>query len=149
LGCRLRWVASVRSPEDCAGFIRASEAETARGAQQIFGIVEQKTGALAGIASLQKLLETPGLAEASVWIRADRMERGYALEAGRLLIATAFKGDGLHRLYARIDPANRPARKVLQKLGFHYEGCLRHEKRLNGRWINQECWGLLRAEWKK
>jgi ribosomal-protein-alanine N-acetyltransferase len=55
----------------------------------------------------------------------------------------------LHRLYARIDPANRPSRKVLKKLRFRYEGTLREDKRLNGRWVHQECWGMLRSEWQR
>lgn len=44
-------------------------------------------------------------------------------------------------------PRVLPGRKVLQSLEFRYEGCLRQDLRLNGRWIDQECWGLLRAEW--
>ena len=26
---------------------------------------------------------------------------------------------------------------------------LRKHKRLNGRWVDQECWGLLKTEWKR
>ena len=146
---RLRWVGAVASAEDCRGFIRAAAEAEKRGESAVYAVVEAKSKGLVGIAALQRLLENPGLAEASAWIRGDRQEKGYAVEAGRLLIALAFKGDGLHRLYARIDPANRAARKVLQRIGFRYEGCLRHEKRLNGRWVDQECWGLLKGEWKR
>lgn len=146
---RLRWVEAVRSPADCLDFIRASAEGAARGDSQAFVVVELKRPKLAGVAAVQGLLRAPGLAELSVWIRSDRADRGLATESMRLLIAHAFRGDALQRLYARIDPVNRSARKVLQKAGFHYEGCLRHEKRLNGRWIDQECWGLLRSEWKK
>ena len=78
-----------------------------------------------------------------------RQNKGYGVEAGRLLIAHAFRRESLQKLYARLDPGNRGARKVLQRAGFRYEGCLRREKRLNGRWIDQECWGLLRSEWRK
>lgn len=146
---RLRWVAAVKSSADCLEFIRASAEGAARGDSQAFAIVELKRGRLAGVAAVQNLLRAPGLAELSVWIRSEREDRGLATEAMRLLIAHAFRGETLQRLYARIDPVNRAARKVLQKAGFHYEGCLRHEKRLNGRWIDQECWGLLRADWKR
>lgn len=146
---RLRWVGGVRSKDDAAAFLRRAAEESARGVGRVFGIFEAKTGILAGVAALQGLIEVPGLAEFSGWVRADRQERGYFLEAGRLLAAHAFRKEGLHRLHARIDPANRSARRVLQKLGFRYEGSLRHAKRLNGRWVDQECWGLLEDEWKK
>jgi ribosomal-protein-alanine N-acetyltransferase len=90
-----------------------------------------------------------GQAALGAWVRSDRQDKGYAAEAGRLLVEHAFRKLGLYRIYARIDPANRPFRKVLKKLGFRYEGCLRGDRRLNGRWVDQECWGLLKAEWKR
>ena len=145
---RLRWVPAAVSAEHSRGFIRAAAEARRRGEREDFGVFEARSGALAGVASLQALLTVPGLAEFSLWIRCDRRDRGYGAEAGRLLAAHAFRRDDLQKLYARLDPANRPARKVLQRAGFRYEGCLRHEKRLNGRWIDQECWGLLRAEWR-
>jgi ribosomal-protein-serine acetyltransferase len=146
---RLRWVSGVKSEADCLDFIRSCAAQAGRGESQAFAVVETKKGRLTGVAALQHMLDTPGLAEACLWIRADRQDKGYAVEAGRLLAAYALRGDAIQKLFARIDPANRAARKVLKRLGFCYEGCLRHEKRLNGRWIDQECWGLLRSEWKR
>ncbi len=146
---RFRWVDEVKEEQDCRAFIKDCEAAAASGGQFVFAIVETKTGVLAGVAALRGLKVLPGLAEAALWVRADRQDHGYAVEGGRLLLARAFRLDGLHRVWARIDPANRAARKVLQKLGFHYEGCLRREKRVNNRWVDQECWGLLRPEWKR
>ena len=143
---RLRWGGEPASVEASRAFIR--DAARGRGEREVFGVFEARTGALAGVAALQGLLAVPGLAELSLWVRADRQGRGYGLEAARLLAAHAFRRDGPQKLFARLDPSNRAARKVLQGAGFRYEGCLRHEKRLNGRWIDQECWGLLRSEWR-
>lgn len=146
---RLRWASSVKSEADCLDFIRSCAAQAGRGDSQVFAVIEVRKNRPAGVAALQHMLDTPGLAEISLWIRTDRQGKGYAFESGKLLTAHAFRGDALQRLFARIDPGNRAARKVLKRLGFLYEGCLRHEKRLNGRWIDQECWGLLRSDWKK
>lgn len=145
---RLRWISSVSSPEHCQAFIRRSLEEAGTGAGRVFGIFESRAQDLVGVASLGDRLRTPGVAELSGWVRADRLDRGYALEAGRIALAWALRKEGLQRLYAVIDPANRAARKVLQRLGLRYEGCLRHHRRLNNRWVDQECWGLLRTEWK-
>jgi RimJ/RimL family protein N-acetyltransferase len=101
------------------------------------------------VAALRWLGEDVQVAELCGWIASDRLGRGYASEAGRALAERAFKAMGVRRLFARIDPGNRAARQVFQKLGFRYEGCLRREKRLNGRWIDQECWGVLREEWRR
>ncbi|MBI3551086.1 MAG: GNAT family N-acetyltransferase [Elusimicrobia bacterium] len=141
---RLRWVASASGTEACRAFISSPAGRSA------FGIFETKTGGLAGVAALQPASAAAGgPVEVSAWVRADKIDRGYGVEAGRLLVAAAFRREGTHKLAARIDPTNRAARKALRRLGFRYEGCLRREKRLNGRWIDQECWGLLREEWKR
>lgn len=107
-----------------------------------WAVIETRAKVLAGVGDI-----TDG--RLRLWIRSDRQDRGLGKEAGELLLAQGFKKEGLHRLHARIEPANRPARKVLQHLGFRYEGCLRQHAKLNGRWIDQECWGLLKSEWKK
>lgn len=145
---RLRWVSRGGSLEESRAFIRRGIEEAGRGAGRVSAIIESRTGVLVGVASLGDRLATEGVAELSGWVRADRLDKGYALEAGRIVLVQAFRREGLQRLYAMIDPANRAARKVFQRLGFRYEGCLRHHRRLNNRWVDQECWGLLRTEWR-
>lgn len=145
---RLRWVSRASSLMESLAFIRGRLGEAGRGEGRVFAIIERRTRALVGVASLGDRLRTEGVAELSGWVRADRLNRGYALEAGRIALAQAFRKERFQRLCAEIEPGNRAARKVLQRLGFRYEGCLRHHRRLNNRWVDQECWGLLRTEWK-
>lgn len=139
---RFSWASS---DDDHAGFLARSAREAAAGEARVCGIFEPRSGRLAGVASLRGR----GSVRFSAWVRADRQNRGLGTEAGRLIIEHVFRDREAHRVYARIDPANRPARRMLKKLGFRYEGCLRSDHRLNGRWIDQECWGLLRSEWKR
>jgi RimJ/RimL family protein N-acetyltransferase len=145
---RLAWVDAVKGPEDVAAFIRACQ--QSEGRSHVFGVLDRQSNALIGVASLERL-ETAHASKAQVsgWIRSDQQDRGLGTEALRLVCDHAFSRLGLHRLYARIDPANRPSRKVFKKLRFHYEGSLLEDKKLNGRWVNQECWGLLRSEWQR
>jgi RimJ/RimL family protein N-acetyltransferase len=132
---------------DGVGFIRRAMAEPADTA---FAIVDPRMGRLLGSGALTaELPESKDRLRLSLWIRSDEAGRGLGTEAGRLLVDHAFKRLGAHRLFIRLDPANRASRKVVRKLGFRYEGCLREDKRLNGRWVDQECWGLLKTEWKK
>ena len=145
---RLTWAAGEPTLEAEAAFIAAAAAAAAAGSALTWGIFEAKGGALAGVASLDEMHPAErGHARAAVWIRSGRTDRGYATEAGRLMVDHAFRRLELRRLSARLDPANRAFRHVLKKLGFRYEGCLRADKRLNGRWIDQECWGMLRSDW--
>ncbi|MDE2293334.1 MAG: GNAT family N-acetyltransferase, partial [Elusimicrobia bacterium] len=118
------------------------------GAALVWGAFETKGGGLAGVTALEELsLQDRGHARLALWVRAGRTDRGYATEAGRLAVEHAFRRLELRRLFARLDPSNRAFRHVLKRLGFRYEGCLRADKRLNGRWIDQECWGMLRGDW--
>jgi RimJ/RimL family protein N-acetyltransferase len=123
---------------------RCAEAE-AREEELVRGARAVKTGQLIGVGALQRLAGTMGVAELSFWVRSDKTDKGYAQEIGRGMAELAFKRR-IHRLWVRLDPTNRAARQVLKRLKFKYEGRLRREKRLNGRWIDQECWGLLKED---
>ncbi|MFC1679961.1 GNAT family N-acetyltransferase [Elusimicrobiota bacterium] len=141
---RLCWVSDVQSVEDERRFV----SETAS-PESVWGIFENRAERFVGVTALLGM-DDPERAQGrfGIWIRSDRQDKGYAVEAGRMVIEHAFRKAGLHRVYARLDPSNRPYRKALKKLGLRYEGCLRADKRLNGRWVDQECWGLLKSEWK-
>lgn len=140
---RFAWAAEA--PYDAGAFVRRAQERAPTG---VFVVVEPKGDRFAGVASVAEEDPGSGRMRLSGWIRSDRAGRGLATEAGLLLVDHAFKRLGAHRVYARIDPANRAGRRVIRKLGFRYEGCLREDKRLNGRWVDQECWGILKKEWK-
>ena len=146
----LSWVPKAEGAGEEAAFIRRAREEAARSESSVWGVFESRSERLAGVASLGGLAPSErGRGRFCVWIRADRRDRGYATEAGRLLVGHAFRRSGLHRIFARIDPANRGARRVLRKVGFRYEGRLRDDSKINGRWVDTECWGLLKAERKR
>ncbi|MFH1725147.1 MAG: GNAT family protein [Elusimicrobiota bacterium] len=147
---RLRWVSEVREASDEARFIAQAEAEAASGDAFTWGAFDNRSEKLVGMTALQGMHKAEGSqARIGAWVRSGRQDKGYAAEAGRLVLEHAFRKAGLHRVYARLDPSNRAFRKVLKRLGFRYEGCLRADKRVNGRWVDQECWGLLKDEWKR
>ena len=142
---RLSWAAADPTLAGESAFVTAARA--GGGAALVWGIFETKGGALAGVASLEDLLPADrGHARLALWVRTGRADRGFATEAGKLVVEHAFKRLELRRLSARLDPTNRAFRRVLKKLGFRYEGCLRADKRLSARWIDQECWGMLRGD---
>ena len=60
--------------------------------------------------------------------------RGYMTEALRCVIDFAFNRLRLHRIEANIMPRNHASRRVVEKLGFHYEGLARQYLQINGRW---------------
>ena len=74
--------------------------------------------------------------------------RGLMTEACRALLRHGFEDLDLEVIYARVDPANRPSVRVVEKLGFTYEGTLRQRTLARGVRVDHQHWGLLRSEWE-
>ncbi|MDH6711194.1 ribosomal-protein-alanine N-acetyltransferase [Kitasatospora sp. MAA19] len=73
--------------------------------------------------------------------------RGYAGEIAGLLCDLAFGPLGLHRLAARVDVDNAASAKVLTRLGFQWEGRVRHDLCKGGVWSDSHLYSLLADEW--
>jgi len=53
---------------------------------------------------------------------------------------------GLHRMEICIRPENQPSLRVVEKLGFRYEGLRRRYIHINGDWRDHFCFGLVSEE---
>ena len=49
---------------------------------------------------------------------------------------------GLHRVQAAVSPDNTASKRVLEKVGFRYEGLAERYLLLAGRWTDQELWAI-------
>ncbi len=65
---------------------------------------------------------------------ASEVNKGYMTEAVQQIIDIAFNDLGLHRIEANIMPRNNSSIKVVQKLGFEYEGLSKEYLKINGVW---------------
>jgi len=74
--------------------------------------------------------------------------RGYMKRALRAVVAEAFRGQGLHRLEANIQPDNEASRRLVQQCGFRLEGFSPRYLKLAGRWRDHERWAITVEEWK-
>jgi len=74
---------------------------------------------------------------------------GYMKEALAHLLEFAFGSMGLNRIAAYIDPPNVASIRVVQKLGFRQEGCLRERRWANGEAFDSLVYALLRREWRE
>ncbi|MFI6447372.1 GNAT family N-acetyltransferase [Kitasatospora sp. NPDC050543] len=82
-------------------------------------------------------------------LRRDTWGRGYASEITRLLCGFGFETLRLHRLAARVDPANTASSRVLTKAGFQLEGRIRHDLYLRDTWHDALQYSLLEDEWEQ
>lgn len=68
---------------------------------------------------------------------------GYALEACKAAIPIIFSNYKIHRIEARVSPANIPSIKLLEKLGFCYEGIEYQGVEVNGTFKDHYKYGLI------
>ena len=76
--------------------------------------------------------------------------KGYASEAAGAMVDALFAHTDVHRIVASIDPANMASMRVLEHLGFRFEGTARRAERVRGEWVDDVRFALLRddrADW--
>jgi ribosomal-protein-alanine N-acetyltransferase len=112
-----------------------------------FAIVVRDTNRLCGGIGLN--LELPhDRAELGYWVGVPFWGNGYCTEAARALLHHGFERLGLRRIYASCFINNPASRRVLEKLGFQYEGCLRQHINKWNEYRDLEYFGLLATEWR-
>ncbi|SDD17346.1 GNAT family N-acetyltransferase [Actinokineospora iranica] len=78
----------------------------------------------------------------------DHHGRGYAGEAAVQLLRLGFEDLGLHRVFARLDAANRPSGRLLERLGMRFEGRFRENEFVKGAWTDEAVYAMLAHEWR-
>lgn len=114
------------------------------------GVFLKQTNELIGDLELCHLNWFDGQAgEICYGVGPDYEGKGYATEAAKGLIDYCFTKLNFHKVTADTDPDNLASQRVLEKLGFKLEGRLRDRQLINGKWVDELDYGLLKSEWKK
>mgnify|MGYP000126754267 CR=1 FL=1 len=75
--------------------------------------------------------------------------QGIARECLSALLTHLFRKEGVHRIYADIDPRNIPSNRLVQSLGFTREAHLRDAMKTHLGWCDTWLWGMLQDEWQE
>lgn len=86
------------------------------------------------------------VAQVGYTIAAAHHGRGYATEALGGLVDALFGATEVRRVVANLDPANTPSLRVLERLGFVFEGLARHAELVRGTWVDDLSYSLLRED---
>ena len=76
------------------------------------------------------------------WVSERFAGKGLTPTAVALATDHCFFGVGLHRMEICIRPENAPSLRVVEKLGFRYEGLRRRYIHINGDWRDHFCFAL-------
>ncbi|UTH74793.1 GNAT family N-acetyltransferase [Chromobacterium sp. IIBBL 290-4] len=145
-----QWMSQVVKPRSAAeaeAFLRQQAKSNADGGSA-HRIIEVD-GEIAGICSLHGISQTHMSARVGYWLADHHVGKGAMRQALAQLLDHAFDDLGLHRVELGCAPENIRSCRVAERLGFRLEGELRDAQRLNGRFWNMRCYGLLASEWKE
>ena len=130
---------------DTRASIRALQ-QNARNGQGLPFVVEVD-GRLAGQLNVTSIAYG-SLSSATIgyWIAERFAGRGATPTAVALATDHCFTALGLHRMEICIRPENTKSLRVVEKLGFRYEGLKRRYIHINGDWRDHFCFGLVTEE---
>lgn len=77
----------------------------------------------------------------------DHQGKGLATEALKGVINHIFKDLEKHRIVASVDPLNISSIKLMERLGFRKEAHFKKSLLINGEWVDDIVYALLREEW--
>jgi ribosomal-protein-alanine N-acetyltransferase len=108
-----------RAIDDTRGFLEFSDHEWAKSPAGPYLIFARDDGRLLGSTGL--IFETPYRAGTGYVVAKAEWGRGYATEAGGAAMRHVLETLGRPRVVAIIDPGNEPSKRVVGRLGMHYE----------------------------
>lgn len=79
-------------------------------------------------------------------LRADRQRLGIGREAVSALVDVLLDQLDVHRVMATLDPRNTGSARLLEQLGFRYEGCAKAAAAVRGGWEDDDRYALLRED---
>ena len=156
-----RWLSALPDPyseDDARTFVAMQQeawaADVADGQGRVFAITAAEDGRLLGMTGLHDLAEldhpSGGRGEIGYWIVAAERGSGVMTDAAKLVCAYGFEVLGLGRIEWQAETGNWPSRRVVDKLGFTFEGTCRGRLVHRSRVERVDGWlaGITRAEFE-
>ena len=109
-----------------------------------YGIYEE--GALAGTVGFHHSDLRNDKTEVGYWLSPDRHGLGLGTRAVSLAIEAAFRYTGVNRIEAKIQPDNRASLRLIEKLGFQFEGVERQGVKFGQSYKDHRVYALLRGD---
>lgn len=74
--------------------------------------------------------------------------KGFATEAMKITIDYLFNTLQKHRITGSVDPQNISSIRLLERLNFRKEAHFKESLLINGEWVDDIIYGLLKSDWK-
>ncbi len=138
-----------KSIKDTHAFIRRVQASYRKGITPLWGIEIKASGRLIGASGFLQWPNPDRRAELGYVINPDFWGQGYVTEAAKALCEFAFKKMKVNRIEACAFVEQKASQRVLEKIGFKFEGILRQKEFIKGRFVDETMYSLLREAYSK
>ena len=138
-----------RTVEAFEKYITWAREQRAGGQYVCFTIFTRETDTPIGMIHVRALAPGFGSADWGFALAREFWGSGIFAEAAELVLDFTFDVLNTHRLEARAAVCNARGNAAMKKLGASQEGILRQSFFLNGDYLDQAIWSLLREDWKK
>lgn len=112
-----------------------------------FAIILKENDELIGDIGIHFLDEENYQAEIGCTLAKDQHGKGIANEALKTTIDYLFKELKKHRITCSADPDNLASIKMIERLGFRKEAHFKQSILIDGEWVDDIVYGLLKSEW--
>jgi len=111
-------------------------------------IIEKNSNELIGDIGVHFLDTDKKQVELGITIAKKHQKKGFASEALKEIIYYLFNNLNKHRITASIDSENINSIKLFERLGFRKEAHFRKSLFINGKWVDDVIYAILKTEWK-
>lgn len=111
-----------------------------------WGILLKDTNKVIGTCGWVYLNEQHHRAEMGYALSRNYWNQGLITEAVRTILTFGFNELNLNRIEARCISENIGSERVMQKVGMHYEGLIREQMFVKGRYVNVKLYSALKSD---
>jgi len=113
-----------------------------------WGIVDKETNKIIGRTGYVSIDRFHERVEIGFALSCDYWNQGIITEATKPLIKYGFEVLELNRIEARCNTENLGSEKVMIKLGMQFEGILRQQLKVKGKYTDQKMYAILKKEYR-
>jgi len=143
----LPWVDSSQQPANTLAFLEDLARKRAEGLTLAWGM--HLDGAFCGIIGLHDISQPNANLQIGYWIAKPFEGRGLMTAACLAVLAVAFDQLRMERVEIRCAQLNRRSCAIPERLGFSFEGVLRHAQRLHDGFVDLRLYSMLEREFRE
>jgi ribosomal-protein-alanine N-acetyltransferase len=133
--------------EDSSMYLKVIDEKYQRRQAFHWGIIEKESKMLIGRVAFISFDEVNDRTEIGYVISKLYWNKGLVPEAARELIKYGFNELGANRIEARCNEDNIGSERVMQKAGMKFEGILREQLKMKGKYKNKKIYSILRGDY--